>query len=84
MPPIDEGSWVTASYVEDWNDIKDGEAYIVVSKNEGIMFKRVYNRLEKEQKITLVSTNSFYPPFDLQAEDIDEVWKFETWNAFDF
>ncbi|MBR9861154.1 LexA family transcriptional regulator [bacterium] len=84
MPPIDEGSWVTASYIEDWNDIKDGEAYVIVSKDEGIMFKRIYNRLKKEQKITLVSTNSLYPPFDLDIEEIDEVWKFETWNAFSF
>lgn len=84
MPPVDEGSWVTASYVEDWNDIKDGQAYIIVSKDEGIMFKRAYNNLKEEQKLTLVSTNSYYPPFDLHVDQIDEVWKFETWNAFTF
>lgn len=84
MPPIDEGSWVTASYLQDWNDLKDGEAYIVVTRDEGILFKRVYSQLEEEQAITLVSTNSMYAPFQVEVKDILEIWKFETWNAFRF
>lgn len=84
MPPVEEGSWVTASFVQDWGDIKDGESYIVVSKDEGIMFKRLYSELESEGSLTLVSTNSLYAPFQLQASDILEIWKFETWNAFHF
>lgn len=84
MPPIDEGAWVTASYVQDWNDVKDGESYIVVSRDEGIMFKRMYNHLKDKGTFTLVSTNSLYAPFDLKAEQILEIWKFETWNGFEF
>ena len=84
MPPIEEGSWVTASYVQNWNDVKDGESYIVVTKDEGIMFKRLYNHLKDKQAFTLVSTNSLYAPFEMMTDQILELWKFETWNGFNF
>ena len=84
MPPITEGSWVTASYVQDWNHIKNGESYVVVTKDEGIMFKRIYNHIDEKQALTLVSTNSIYAPFDMDIAQILEIWKFETWNGFEF
>ena len=84
MPPVSEGSWVTASYLQDWNDVKDGENYIVVTKDEGIVFKRLYNKIKKEQSITLVSTNSAYAPYTLHIDQVVEIWKFETWNGFEF
>lgn len=84
MPPIEEGSWVTASYVQDWNDIKDGESYIIVTRDEGIMFKRAYNHINDKKSLTLVSTNSMYAPFEQSIDSILEVWKFETWNGFNF
>jgi transcriptional regulator with XRE-family HTH domain len=83
MPPVSEGSWVTASYLQDWNDVKDGENYIVVTQDEGIVFKRLYNKLKTEQGFTLVSTNSAYAPYSLKADQILEIWKFETWNGFE-
>jgi transcriptional regulator with XRE-family HTH domain len=83
MPPVSEGSWVTASYLQDWNDIKDGDNYIVVTKDEGIVFKRLYNKIKSEQSITLVSTNSAYAPYTLHLDQILEIWKFETWNGFE-
>jgi transcriptional regulator with XRE-family HTH domain len=83
MPPVSEGSWVTASYLQDWNDIKDGDNYIVVTKDEGIVFKRLYNQIKKEFTITLVSTNSAYAPYTLHVDQVLEIWKFETWNGFE-
>ena len=83
MPPVSEGSWVTASYLQDWNDVKDGENYIVVTQDEGIVFKRLYNKLKTDQGFTLVSTNSAYAPYSLRVEQILEIWKFETWNGFE-
>jgi transcriptional regulator with XRE-family HTH domain len=84
MPPVMEGSWVTASYVQDWNHIKDGDNYIIVTLNEGVVFKRVYNKLTSEKSLTLVSTNSDYAPYDVSVDQISEIWKFETWNGFSF
>lgn len=84
MPPVAEGSWVTASYVQDWNHIKNGDNYIIVTLNDGIVFKRVYNNIATNRTLTLVSTNSFYAPYDIKIDEVVEVWKFETWNGFEF
>ena len=82
MLPVSEGSWVTCSFVENWNELKDGNACIVVTKDEGIVFKLIYNRLT-DGKLLLVSTNPNYSPFELGVSHILEIWKFETLNSFD-
>lgn len=82
MLPVTEGSWVTCSYVESWNEIKDGHAFIVVTKDEGIVFKLVYNRLDKG-KMLLVSTNPEYAPFEISVPQVLEIWQFETLNSFE-
>jgi transcriptional regulator with XRE-family HTH domain len=82
MLPIPENSWVTCSYIENWEHIKNGKACIVVTKNDGIVFKLVYNRLE-EGVLLLVSSNRNYNPYEIQISQVLEIWQFETWNSFE-
>lgn len=82
MLPIKEGSWVTCSFVQNWNDIKNGKACIVVTKDEGIVFKLVYNRLD-EGTFLLVSSNRNYKPYEITISQIIEIWQFETVNSFE-
>lgn len=83
MLPITEGSWVTASYVEDWSQIKNGKACVVVTRDEGIVFKLLYKRLS-EGKFLLVSSNRDYSPYEIKVSQIAEIWELETWNSFSF
>lgn len=83
MLPIQEGSWVTCSYIENWEHIKNGKPCIVVTKDEGIVFKLVYNRLN-ENKLLLVSSNREYSPYEIPISHILEIWQFETYNSFSF
>jgi len=83
MLPIPENAWVTCSYVENWEFIKNGKACIVVTKNEGIVFKLVYSQLERGTFL-LVSSNRNYNPYEIQVSQVLEIWQFETWNSFDF
>jgi len=83
MLPIPENSWVTRSYVENWENIKNGKACVVVTRDEGIVFKLVYNQLN-EGKLLLVSSNRNYSPYEIQTTQILEIWQFETWNSFEF
>ena len=83
MLPIQEGSWVTSSYLENWEQVKDGKACIVVTKDDGIVFKLVYNRLN-EGKFLLVSSNRNYSPYEIQVSQVMEIWQFETYNSFEF
>lgn len=83
MLPIQEGFWVTCSYLENWEHIKNGKACIVVTKDDGIVFKLVYNRLN-ENKFLLVSSNRKYSPYEIPVSHILEIWQFETYNSFSF
>jgi transcriptional regulator with XRE-family HTH domain len=76
MLPIPSGAYITASYVDDWRNIKHDACYIVVSTSEGIAFKRVLNNLDKGF-LTLKSDNSLYDPYDVAVSDILEVWRAE-------
>jgi transcriptional regulator with XRE-family HTH domain len=82
MLPIKEGSWVTCSFTENWNNVKDGKACIVVTKDDGIVFKLVYKRLESGNFL-LVSSNREYSPYEISVSQVVEVWQFETVNSFE-
>ena len=76
MPPVVEGSFVVAEFVQNWMSIRNGTPCIVVTKDEGIVFKVVHNLLNSEQSFQLCSTNPFYTPYLVHANDILEIWKF--------
>lgn len=83
MLPVKEGSWVTCSFVEDWTTIKDGKACIVVTKDEGIVFKLIYKHIHNGN-LLLVSSNPDFSPYELPISQILEIWHFETVNSFEF
>lgn len=71
-----DGDLVFGKYVEDLRDIKDGRVYIIVSQNDGIVLKRVINRIEERGKLILKSDNKDgnYPTYTINSEEIMEVW----------
>jgi transcriptional regulator with XRE-family HTH domain len=76
MLPIPDKSYVIAEYLENWYDIKDNEAYVLLTQEEGIVFKIVHNNLRKKKSLTLRSLNTTYQPYDLNVSEVREVWKF--------
>ena len=76
MLPIPEKAWVTGAYVLDWKELKTGEACVVLTMDDGIVFKIIENRLEEEGKMILYSLNPLYEPYELHVSEIREVWKF--------
>lgn len=76
MLPIPEGAWVTGEFVQDWNDIISGDAYVIFTLDDGIVFKVVENFIQKEGRLKLFSLNPLYDPYDLHVSDIKEVWRF--------
>jgi len=75
MLPTPSGSIIVGEKVEDINDVKNTFTYIVVSRNEGIVYKRVMKNNRTKNKYTLVSDNPTYQPYQVNGEDIIEVWK---------
>src|ERR1035437_10080378 len=76
MLPIPDKAWVTGAFVQDWTTLKDGEACIVLTLDEGIVFKIVENRIEKDGKVNLISLNSNYKSYELLVDEIREIWRF--------
>jgi transcriptional regulator with XRE-family HTH domain len=76
MLPIPDRSWVTGEFLQDWNQVVSGGAYVVLTLDEGIVFKIAENLLEKEHKLTLYSLNPVYEPFDVHSNEIKEIWRF--------
>ncbi len=76
MFPIPEKAWVTGEYVQDWKQIRTGEACIVLTLDEGIVFKIIENRLEGEGILRLFSLNPLYEPYEVHASEIREIWRF--------
>ena len=75
MLPLQSGSIVISEYISDWHDIKDGNTYVVVSREEGVVYKRVFNTIAENGKLTLQSDNPSYSPFTIPIDDVMEVWQ---------
>lgn len=75
MMPTPSGSVIVGEKVENLDDIKSNNTYVVVSKTDGIVYKRMLKNARQKNKYTLVSDNPAYQPYTLSAEDILEVWQ---------
>lgn len=84
MLPIASGTVIVGRYVADWNEVKDGTPCIVVSKKEGIVFKRVFNRLQDAASLTLHSDNPVYSPYDIDVDDVLEIWEAKSYISSTF
>ncbi|MEI7830944.1 MAG: helix-turn-helix domain-containing protein [Prolixibacteraceae bacterium] len=76
MLPIRDKSWVVGEYVQDLNSIKDDHPFIVLTLNEGVVFKKLKNELKEKGSLKMISMNTEYVPYDLPVSEIREVWKF--------
>lgn len=84
MLPIPSGAIVFGEYVENLPSIKNGKLYIVVSQQEGIVFKRVFNFSDTKNNLLLVSDNRLYEPYTIHAEDVLEVWAVKAYFSTQF
>lgn len=74
MPPHRDGSFIIGKYLETIGEVRDGRTYILLTKNDGIVYKRL-NRNGKNS-LMLSSDNSFYEPYSVKASDILEIWEY--------
>lgn len=75
MLPIQSGSIIIGEYLENWSDVKIGDTYVIISKNEGVVYKRAGNKFKEDRELKLISDNKVYDPYSIPAEDILEIWK---------
>jgi transcriptional regulator with XRE-family HTH domain len=75
MLPTPSGSIIVGEKVDDLDDVKNSNTYIVVSRSEGIVYKRVEKNSRAKNKLTLISDNPAYQPYQINADEVMEMWQ---------
>jgi phage repressor protein C with HTH and peptisase S24 domain len=75
MLPTPSGSVIVGEKVDDLEELKNSNTYVVLSRNEGVVYKRVMKNNRAKNKLTMISDNPQYEPYFVSAEDVLEVWK---------
>ncbi|MGK7392443.1 MAG: XRE family transcriptional regulator [Candidatus Cyclobacteriaceae bacterium M2_1C_046] len=84
MLPLVSGTIIIGEYVDDLRDIKNGKTYILVTKTDGIVYKRVFNYIDDTGKLFLVSDNRQYAPYQVDADDVLELWSSKAYVSVEF
>lgn len=84
MLPIASGTVIVGRFIEDWSTIKDGTPCIIVSQKEGVVFKRIYNKIQEAATLRLHSDNPIYSPYELHVEDVLEIWEARSYISSTF
>lgn len=83
MLPLKDKSIVIGEKLDEITDVKDGQVCIVVSK-EGIVLKKVYNKADTRGTLLLKSSNIAYSPYEVEVDDVIEIWKFTSYISREF
>jgi transcriptional regulator with XRE-family HTH domain len=75
MLPLESGSIVICSYLESIREVKKNKTYVIISKNEGVVYKRVQPDTDNN-RLMLFSDNDQYLPYALKYDEIDEIWQY--------
>ena len=73
MLPLNPGSIVIGKYLDSFEYIKNNKTYIILTKNDGVIYKRV--SLDDEGNIKLISDNIIYKPYSISINEIIEIWE---------
>ncbi|MES2797054.1 MAG: helix-turn-helix domain-containing protein [Bacteroidota bacterium] len=75
MPPHNDKSFIIGRYIENITEVKDGKTYVVLSKNDGIVYKRLFRKPKRESIYLFHSDNVVYKPYEVKAGEILEIWE---------
>ena len=51
---IHDGDYLFGKYVDNFDDILDGRIYVIISKNDGVVVKRVLNRIHGVISVSVI------------------------------
>ncbi|MFC3881183.1 XRE family transcriptional regulator [Algoriphagus namhaensis] len=83
MLPLKDGSFVIARFLESIQELHEGKTYVLLTAQEGIVYKRVYRK--DAESLLLHSDNKDYAPYTVKLEEVLELWEFScSINMSDF
>ncbi|MCC2598022.1 helix-turn-helix transcriptional regulator [Sphingobacterium sp. FBM7-1] len=86
-PTLHNSSLGIGQWIESFEDIRDRRIYTIVTRSEGIVTKRVLNRIDDTGRLILISDNQNkreYPNILLDPEEVLEMWYLRANLAFEF
>lgn len=75
MLPTPSGSIIVGEKVEALDFVKNNSACVLVSRNDGIVYKRIQKNGKTKNKLTLVSDNPSFQPYTINSEEVLEMWE---------
>lgn len=84
MLPLTSGTIVIGKYVESLSEVKNGKTYVLVTKQEGVVYKRVFNYIAEHGKLHLVSDNKSYSSYNVSPQDVLEIWEAKAYISIQF
>ncbi len=75
MLPVTSGSIIVGHKINEWQEIKHNSTYVVLTRTEGVVYKRIQKNNRNKNKITLLSDNSQYESYHVLLEDVLELWE---------
>jgi hypothetical protein len=70
-----EGALLVGSLIRNWHEIADGKNYILVTKTQGIIYRRVYNQIKIKGTLLLSTDNNRFPSSEISFTDVIETWE---------
>ncbi|MEI2759010.1 MAG: XRE family transcriptional regulator [Bacteroidia bacterium] len=80
-PTVRHLDYVSGNQINDVKDIRNGYTYVLVDKDDGIIYKRIY---KERAGIRIVSDNPDYPPYMRETDSILAYFKAFCRLSFDF
>ncbi len=73
MLPVPSGAYIISQYISSVDELKTGECYVFVTREEGLVYKRLESKVDSS--IVLQSDNPEFKPYSINHDAVLEVWK---------
>ncbi len=70
-----QNSIVIGNGISDWSEVKDGKFYVLLTAQQGVIYRRVYNQVKIKGALLLSSDNPTIPSFEISIKDVVEIWE---------
>lgn len=84
MLPLKSGTIVIGQFVENISDTKNSKTYVFVTKDEGIVYKRLFKYADNPELFCFASDNQHYSTYDVGGKDIVEIWEAKAFISMEF
>lgn len=84
MLPLRSGTIVIGQFMESVSDVRNGKTYVFVTRDEGIVYKRIFKYTDNPELFCFASDNRQYSTYDVVGKDILEIWEAKAFISMEF